>query len=442
MKTYWFAALMASICLEGLGRRYLAGVPSLAYYLLKDAVLLVGYMIFRPQPDVIRVAKYLFRGFGVAWGAAFAWTALEVANPELGSFVLAAIGMRAYWLWWLAPVIIATVLQNAQLRRRAILVLGFLSIGICALAALQFVSPPDSAINVYSVVDGEELHASAAGMVYATGRARVASTFSYISGFSDFTVLVPVLLLSLGLEASDRKVRNTSLVATVACAMALPMSGSRLSVILGFGVLGITCWQAGLFFTRAGRRILIGGIIGIAVAGVAFPDAIFGIQSRFADSEETAGRLNLALAVIPPVALATLDYPIMGAGTGSMQNAAFSLHVYPKWIAEIEMHRYLVEQGVFGFLLVWTVKFGLVVAFYRASTILKRAGRRAGAGAALSYAAVTFAGHLTFDHIWQALYFMGAGVILAETKAALELLRDRARAKATAVGPPPVSVRA
>jgi hypothetical protein len=64
-----------------------------------------------------------------------------------------------------------------------------------------------------------------------------------------------------------------------------------------------------------------------------------------------------------------------------------------------------------------------MVAFLRSYRILKRAGRRAAAGAALSYAAVTFFGSITFDHIWQALFFVGAGFILAETKTALESLR-------------------
>ena len=336
MKTYWFAALMCTICLEGLGRRYISGVPNIVFYLLKDAVLIAGFFMFRPQPAVQRVASYLFRGYTLVWLAAFGWTVLEIANPELGSFVLAAIGMRAYWLWWLAPPIIATALQNAQLRRRAILVLGVLAIGISILAALQFVSPGDSAINVYSVVGGEELHASEAGMVASTGRARVASTFSFITGFTDFTTLVPVLLLSLGLESRDRRVRYTSLIGAAFCAMSSPMSGSRAALVLGGAVIFITCWSAGLFFTRAGRRILIGGLIGVVVAGILFPDAIFGVQSRFENSEDTSGRILMALTVIPPVALATLDYPMIGLGTGSMQNYAYSLPIEHKYVAEIE----------------------------------------------------------------------------------------------------------
>jgi hypothetical protein len=442
MQTYWFLALMASICLEGLGRRYLPGLPNIAFYLLKDVVLLLGLFLFRTQPAVGRVGRYLYRGFAVAWVATFLWTLFQVTNPEQPSLTLSAIGLRAYWLWWIAPPLIATVLQSAYHRRRAIYILSYLAIAISLLAVAQFLSPPEAAINVYSLVDGEEVRAAGAGMVYATGRARVASTFSYISGFTDFTILVPVLLLSLGLETTDRRLRATSLVATVITAVALPMSGSRASVLLGLGVLAITCWRAGLFFTRAGRRILVGGLIGIVLAIVIFPDASIGVKARFGEVEETQSRLMLAATIIPPVALTTLDYPMAGAGTGYMQNAAYTLMGPQRWLAEIELHRYLVELGPVGFLLAWTTKLGLLVAFMRAASILKRAGRRAVSGAALSYAAVTFFGNITFDHIWQALYFVGAGFIIAETKAALESLRANEQAKVTAVGPPPVSARA
>jgi hypothetical protein len=444
MKNYWFLALMASICLEGLGRRYIPAVPSLAFLLLKDAVLLVGYQLFKPDPTVSRVAKYLYRGFGVAFVGAFVWTILEIVNPEQHSILLALIGMRGYWLWWIAPPLVATVLQSVEQRRRAIYVLSILTIAISLLAAMQFVAPPDSAINTYTSTapdDEEAAKAAETVTVVATGRARVASTFSYITGFSDFTILAPVLLLCIGLEAPDKRLRTISLVATVLCAMVLPMSGSRMPVVLGFGVLAITCWSAGLFFTNTGRRILIGGIIGIVVAGVAFPDAIFGVQSRFENVEETSDRILSAATVIPPVALATLEYPMAGEGTGTQQNAAYSFHIYPKTAAEMELHRYLAELGPIGFLLAWTVKFGLVVAFIRAYSILKKAGRRAVAGAALSYAAVTFFGHITYDHVWASLYFVFAGFMLAETKAALEILRAQERAKA-AVGPPPVTARA
>ncbi len=44
--------------------------------------------------------------------------------------------------------------------------------------------------------------------------------------------------------------------------------------------------------------------------------------------------------------------------------------------------------------------------------MLKRAGERAAAGAAWALAALTLPGNLFFDHIFQALYFLAAGIVL------------------------------
>jgi hypothetical protein len=414
MYTAWFAALVSSICLEGLGRKYLPQVPSVAFYLLKDAVLLFGYFRFRPPLHVRRQAKLLYRGFEVAWLGGLVWTFLELANPEHGSVVLGLLGMRAYWLWWIAPLVVAGVLQNASQKRRAIYVLLVMALGISALAAYQFASPPDSAANLYAVVDGEEVYAAGSAVVATTGRARVSSTFSFVSGFADFTVLVPALLLSIGLEIKDKKLRKLALIATLASAAVVPMSGSRSSVILGLGVLVVSVWSAGLFFTRIGRRIVVGAVVAGILAIVAFPDAFTGVQDRFANTEETSQRLTEIATVLPPVALVVNDYPPAGIGTGMQQNARISMRVYTKWSAESEIARYLIELGPVGFIFIWVARLGIMVALLRAYSILKRAGKRGPAGAALSYAALTMIGNLVFDHVWQSLFFLGCGVILAE----------------------------
>lgn len=432
MQTYWFFALIASICFEGLGRKFLPAIPSIVFYFLKDVVLVGGYVMLRPQPQYIRIGLGLYRGFTAFWLGAVLWTLIEVANPQHQSILLAVVGLRAYWLWWIAPFIIASALRDARTRRRAIYILSFVTIVISVMGALQFVSPPDSPINVYSVVDGEAVRASDVGIVSTTGRARVSGTFSFITGFSDFTILIPTLLLSLGIETSDVRLRRVTFVATGCAAAVLPMSGARTAVILGLGVLALTCWAAGLFFTRIGRRVVIGGVVGILAATFAFPDAIFGVESRFQDTEETQSRIVNAATIIPPVAIAVLDYPVGGIGTGMMQNAAVALHVNVEYPAEMELHKYLVELGVVGFALIWTVKLGIMVGLLRAYRILRRAGRRGAAGAALSYAAVTFFGNITFDHIWQALFFVGCGFILAETKAALDTLRANGQPRAAA----------
>jgi hypothetical protein len=414
MQVAWFVALISAICLEGLGRRYLPAVPAAAFYFLKDVVLLVGYVMFRPPPSVNRMVSYLYRGFGVVWVAGMIWTVAEVFNPDHQNVVLGLIGVRSYWLWWIAPPVIASALRHPKVRDKAIYVLVAIALGVAALAAVQFASPANADVNMYAVWNGEAVYAADVATVQSTGRARVSSTFTFLSGFVAFTVLVPALLLSLGLDSKTRTARTAALLGTFVTAAVVPMSGSRSAIVEGALVLMIAVWAAGLFFTRVGRRILIGSGVAVAVATAAYPDAVLGVQSRFENIDETTGRFTDLATVLPPVALAVYDYPFGGIGTGMEQNARVSFGIQSPWDVESENGRYLAELGPIGYLLVWTSKLGLMLGLLKAYRFLKRAGRRGSAAAALSFAALTMFGSLTFDHNWQALFFLGCGFILAE----------------------------
>jgi hypothetical protein len=439
MELAWFIALFSAICLEGLGRRYLPFIPSAAFYFLKDGILLLGYVLFRPPADVGRAVRNLYRGFGLVLVIAIGWTIAEVFNPAEAALGLGLLGLRAYWLWWFAPPIIASALRRGKVREQSMYVLVALSVGIAALAALQFAAPADSSLNLYSVWNGEEVYSADVAIVYSTGRARVASTFAFPSGFADFAVLVPTLLLSFGLDSKSRRVRGAALLGTVVTAAVVPMTGSRSSVVEGIAVLFVTVWASGLFFTRIGRRVLVGAVVAAFVATAAFPDAVLGVQSRFqGDIGETKGRFIELASILPPVALAVNDYEAIGYGTGMEQNARVSFGLETAWDVESENGRYLSELGPVGYLLVWFAKLGLVVALLRGYGILKRAGHRGSAAAALSFAALTMFGNLTFDHNWQALFFLGCGFILAE----IISLRQGAAAWAEAPAQPSLIVSA
>jgi hypothetical protein len=438
MKIVWFATLIATICFEGLGRKFLPQVPSAFFYFLKDVVLVVGWIRFRPPPRLWAEARRLYSNFfRLVWVLAFVWTILEMLNPEHSSAALAIIGLRAYWLWWIAPPLVAHVLRDPRDRQRAIYVLLFTAAAVATVAAIQFVSPADSPLSVYSYVDGERVDQV---MIGETGRGRVSSTFAFISGFADFTLLIPTLLLSLGLDSKDSRLRRYAFIVTGMSAAVLPMSGNRLSILVGGGILLVLVWTAGLFFTRIGRRLMLGGVMAAIVAVIAFPDALGGVQSRWQNEEETQHRYLLAAAsVLPPLAIAMVDHPVLGIGTGMLQNARAALGVKVEHEVEQEFERYLVELGTVGFLLVWSVKFGMSVALFRAYLVLKRAGRRGAAAGALSYAALTMIGAITFDHIWQALYFVGCGFILAEV---VSVAREKALLVQPAQVAAPITVTA
>ena len=94
----------------------------------------------------------------------------------------------------LAPAIIANVLDDERERRRAIFVLLGTAAVISVFAAIQFAAPASSPLNAYATTGGEEV---ATAVVASTGRSRVSSTFSFVSGFSDFSILIPTLIGAL-----------------------------------------------------------------------------------------------------------------------------------------------------------------------------------------------------------------------------------------------------
>src|SRR5262249_9951849 len=157
-----------------------------------------------------------------------------------------------------APPIIANVLDDEKEKRRAIYVLLGVATVVSVFAAIQFALPSNSPLNAYALVGGEEVRTA---IVASTGRGRVSATFSYARGFFAFNVLIPTLIMSFGLDARDKRLRISAFIVTCMTAAAVPMSGSRASVLLGLGVLAISVWSAGLLFTRIGRRILVGGAV-------------------------------------------------------------------------------------------------------------------------------------------------------------------------------------
>jgi len=411
----WFALLLGTICFEGLGRKLLPEVPSAVFYFLKDAVLLSGLVAFGIRSNVARLAGRYFGAFVLVLFAAFAWTVAQIFNPSQEHFLLAILGLRAYWLWWLAPVVVASAVVDTEDRRAALRILTAIALVVVAYAAYQFAAPADSPLNTYALFEGEVVTATA--IVGTTGRARVSSTFSYLTGFTDFLVVVPVLLFALGLSGPGRRTRAFALTVASVAAAAIPMSASRAPLVLAAAGFGLVVWRTGLVQTRVGRRAFLGATAAALIAFVALPTAVEGVRDRFR-GEDTSERIAEALQLLPPVALSVHEYPLFGDGTGMQQNARLAFGIASRWDTESESSRLLAELGPLGYLLVWGTKLGLAIALLRAARTLKRTGNGPLAGGATALALFAFMGNLVFDHIWQSLLFVGVGLVLREAVAA------------------------
>lgn len=426
----WFAALVASVCFEGLGRKFLPDVPSAFFYYFKDGVLLAGVGLFGLGKAPLGWARQFISGFTPVVAIALAWTFAEMFNPSHPSLLLGLIGLRSYWLWWLAPPLIATALRGANALRRATMVLTVVALIITSYAALQFASPADASINSYALFRGEQVLDVAT--VATTGRARVSSTFSYLTGFSDFVILLPPILLGFGIALRTRRGQVLSLVAAGTCLGVIPLSGSRGPLLLAMMGLVFLAVYSGLLRSRIGRRVTAGALLAGTLAYFSTPEAVQGLTDRF-KGDDTQSRLREYGDLLPPIAIAVHDYPIFGEGTGTQQNARLAFGLTSAWATESETSRLLVEQGAIGYLLVWLTKVGLAVSLFRAAKRLKSAGNPGAAGAAVALGVFAFIGNSAFDHIWQALFFIGAGLVLANcvtSRSALPAARNPATARA------------
>jgi uncharacterized membrane protein YhaH (DUF805 family) len=116
--------------------------------------------------------------------------------------------------------------------------------------------------------------------------------------------------------------------------------------------------------------------------------------------------------VIPYWAMKEVEYPLLGVGTGMLQNVRIPMGIEHEWNYEGDVGRQLIELGGPGYLLFWFARLGLLVAFARAGMELSRHKARGVAGIAWVLALFAIISNLAFDHVWQALFFLAGGVVL------------------------------
>ena len=336
----YFGLLLSAVCFEGLGRKLAPSTPQWSWYFLKDGVLLLGIATIGIGRQEGRWARNLYRGFGPVLAAAFAWTLIQMANPEQGSIVLALVGLRSYWLWWLAPIVVARALRAEKDWRAAGVILSVVAIVAGIYATIQFDSSPEAPINRYAW--NAEMMGIAS--VAATGKVRVTSTFSYLSGFANLAIIAVPMLLAVSLSGRQRWRTGVNLAGAAALAVTVPMTGSRGPVILVAAGALTVLWASGFLATRRGRRLVMAVAAMVGLTWLGSRAAVEGVGSRFR-YDDTGERMSQVLEIIPPVALWVNDYPAFGIGTGMQQNARIPLSVATPYYAEGEAGRYLIELG-------------------------------------------------------------------------------------------------
>ena len=342
MQTYWFVALI-SRRLPGGPRTALPAVHTVGGLLLSEGrhpPLRLASASGRSLPDRRGPQDTSSAGSRSSGPSVSSGPLAEIFNPEQQSLLLGrhraarrtgSGGSRR----WSSRACCSSARRRSERSTRS---------SRCASAwrcspPIQFAAPPDASVNMYSVWNGEEVYSADMAVVASTGRARVASTFAYVTGFVDFTILVPTLLLSLGLDAenaarssrgADRNVRGGGRRADVRLAQ-LGRHRRRdpdADALVGGAVLHARRPPRPDRRARSPRRC----------RSSSFPEALQGVQSRFENQEETNSRFEqlatLAAAGGDGACTTTRSW---ASGRACSRTRRPSFRITTKWDVETEV---------------------------------------------------------------------------------------------------------
>jgi hypothetical protein len=287
--------------------------------------------------------------------------------------VLEGYGWRNYFFFLPLAFIIGRYLDMEDLKRLLNATL-LISVGMAALAFVQFASPPLAPINAGLGDTPEELYRNQG---LPGGFVRPFGTFTSSVGMTVFTVSAIAMAISFWLAAERSRslkfyvLRVSAVVGPLAC---LALSGSRgaivesaLLFILTIGGLALTSGGAGVK-----AMALIAGltVFSAVTAPVLFPNSTKAFMQRWSDAGEGEQQLYGSGGIFGRAVYELFNFrflfpetPPQGFGIGSAGNAAWNLGTRDKVItftsadqisaAESDWGRNVLELGpIFGCLFI------------------------------------------------------------------------------------------
>jgi hypothetical protein len=370
-----FAALIL-VVLEGAIRKWLLPQASLMVYFAKDGILLGAYFSYFFSARS-RSAPGFREGMQLLLFAAVIWTFFQSFNYGPGSLSAGLFGWKAYVFYMPLMLMVPELFESTEELERSLRYYLVLALPVCALGVAQFYSPPDSPLNVYA--PGADPNESSNIAVFGEDAlVRITGTFSYISGYGAYLVVVLALLLPL-LAWSESVAWRWFLGIVTALAIAnSTMTGSRAValgaclVLAGYIILSVV---AGASDERSRTWVHVFAVgMGIIAMFLFFQRAVDALEQRTqAGLVAGEGQKRLWAAAFEP-----WDYMgeagLLGHGNGITQPAVNALrkvfHLPDQEYeysspTDAENSRVLMELGIPGFFLWYGLRIGLILAVWK-----------------------------------------------------------------------------
>ncbi len=414
----WRYAIIGAMVLavfEGVIRKWMFPEYQQWIYISKDVLLLGAYLSFFGSRLVLKKRLFDQHPANGALALFGLLAVLELANPALPNLSVGLFGLKAYLMYVPLMYIIPSVFPDEESQRSFWVVYLILSLIPLTLGPLQFASSPDSVLNRYAWED--ELAPSVA-VFGSAGRARIAGTFSYISGYTVYLVLV--FLMGLGLVVFERRVlfRWTLYGLLGLTLLNLIMTGSRGPLLtLGVAVptlLLLTVWVTDPRRLRVVRTLCVTIPLIVFLFTSFFPEAQRAFLERARANEDVGERI---LGILYQPVWAIGEAKVFGYGIGSTHQAAFFLVPSEKIEAlppgaEGEWERIILEVGPFGFALLLLARIFVSRRLWLALMASRGTGRFPFLVAALIFSLVSLPGNLIFNHTASIFYWFLAGFAL------------------------------
>ena len=369
---YWRGGVFVFFVLvvfEGALRKWVLPGAQAQLYLFKDVVLLCAYFGFLLSARRDQLALPGATPIKIVLALSFAFGCIEVLNPNSPSLLVGLMGLKAYFLY--APL--AFVLPYAFKSRNGFLQVVrayiILAIPVAALGIVQIASGRDSIINTY--VSRTEEGPALAYFGSEDAFVRTSGTFSYISGYTSFLSFIALLAIGYNMGRGWRLKSDIGpILALILVVGAMFTTGSRTPVFIllaGFPIIVLLGIKRGVLAPRQALRLSIFVPI-IAIAALSLsPAAVNAFMERASSGGDFSYTLERILPIAQPLAALT-DAPIFGMGIGVTHGSALTIMSaeWPWWLQDLifedEMARVIVEVGVIGFLLTYTLRV-LIVRF-------------------------------------------------------------------------------
>jgi hypothetical protein len=291
---------------------------------------------------------------------------LSALNPNIRSVLLAAYGLKIYFMYVPLVFMMPYLFRNEKEMVRQLTWYALLAIPICLLGVLQWKSDRFSMMNTFA---SGMLETGATSFGFGE-HARITGTFSYLTGHTTFVIFFFTLHVALlSLQETKWKWLLIGISLPLLTGNAL-MGGARASIVtmsfvtLGFTIAAIT---GKVGSSKNFVLILIGGAV-MALGGIAFmfTDAWTHWSARF---QVSGDGMKTRVIDHPLYALekAYNDGGFSGYGIGTAHPATDAirekLHFPPTRkkvpVYDNEMGQVLVELGAFGFLSWYGLRFVL-----------------------------------------------------------------------------------